>query len=246
MSHDEIPVLTAIRQELVDGISRSTSARQRRSGHLLWVGPHGAMRIMVVLAVVALVAAVAAFLAPSDPGPAAFALARLPDGRVHVTVAPDFDQAERLQRALRDAGVKVKVITITSHPMFVGTIEFPSHQLDPRGVRRGKGEFWLDPARFRGTVEMLVYVAADPGEEWQQAPSVFHPAEPLGGLPCAVDGPIDPAILERQARSVGLRHLRWRVEASDPTAREVPSRNRRNGPPVTSSPPCACHPPCWR
>jgi hypothetical protein len=217
----DIPVLIKIRQELVDGIARSARPDRRRwnplagGGRLRW-----ALAVFGV-ALVALGALVApSLLAPRRSGSSAFAVSVLPDGRVHVTVAPDFNEANRLQRELREAGVQVQVIRVTAHPMLVGRIEFPSHQLDPRGVERAKGEFWIDPTRFKGTVEVLIYVAPEPGEEWRQAPSVFHPDEPLGGLPCAHPGPMDTATLERFARQVGIIQFRWMVAVSDPTANE--------------------------
>lgn len=139
-------------------------------------------------------------------------------------------KVEQASRELREAGIKVKVIPITAHPLIVGTIEFPSHQLDPRGVERAKGEFWIDPAQFTGTVEVLIYVAPKPGEAWQQAPSVFHPDQPLGGLPCARPGPMGTATLEHFARQVGITQFRWLVTAGDPTAHEVRLEERSGRP----------------
>ena len=136
----DIPVLAAIRQELVDGIARSARPARRR-----WhpVAGHDLLRWVLAVLGVVLVALSVAFgpslLAPRGSGSSAFAVSVLPDGRIHVKVAPDFDQAALLQRELRDAGVKVEVIRITAHPQLVGMIEFPSHQLDPRGVERAKG-----------------------------------------------------------------------------------------------------------
>jgi hypothetical protein len=170
----------------------------------------------------------------------------LPSGRIHVKVAPDFDQATRLQRAPRDAGIKVKVIPITAHPQLVGTIEFPAHQLDPRGVERAKGEFWIDPAQFTGTVEVLIYVAPEPGEAWQQAPSVFHPDQPLGGLPCARPGPMDTATLEHFARQVAITQFRWLVTAATQRRARSASRSGSAGPTGKWRQPCCARPPCSR
>ena len=217
----DIPVLAGIRRELVASIARAARPRQRRWRPLASRGrPRWALAVLgVALAAFAVIVGLN-LLAPRESGSSAFAMSVLPDGRIHVKVASDFDQATRLQRELRDAGVKVQVIPITADPQLVGTIEFPAHQLDPRGVERAKGEFWIDPARFTGTVEVLIYVTPEPGEEWRQAPSVFHPGQPLGGLPCARPGPMDTATVERFARQVGITQFRWLVMASDPTARE--------------------------
>ena len=157
-----------------------------------------------------------AIVSPDGSGSSAFAVTVLDDGRIHVEVATDFDEGRRLQDELGKAGVKAEVITIESHPALVGIIEFPQHQLSPAGLERGDGEFWLDPSQFRGTVEVLIHSASDPGEEWTQAPSVFHPDEPLGGLPCALAGPMDSAVLERYARSAGINRFAWSVLEQDP------------------------------
>jgi len=166
---------------------------------------------------------VAVLLAPTivatnRSGSSAFALEVLSDGRIHVRVAADLDDGHRLQQELQGAGVKADIMAIESHPMLVGTIEFPQHQLPPEGVERGKGEFWIDPATFDGTIEILIHVAPDPGKDWIQAPSVFHPEEPLGGLPCAISGPIDTATLERRAQEVGITKFVWLVTEGDPGA----------------------------
>lgn len=163
-------------------------------------------------------AVVAAMVLPSVLAPhrsSAFALSQLADGRVHVTVAADFDQSTRLERALADSGVKVQIEHLRAHPRLVGTIELvPSgpggvSAAGSEGLEVGKGEFWINPSRFRGSVELLIYAAADRGQLWQAAPSVFHPDEPLGGLPCAVDGALDTAILEHYANQVGISRFEW-------------------------------------
>ena len=218
----DIPVLAGIRRELVDGITRAARPRQPRWRPLASRGlPRWALAVLGVALAVLAVSVGPSLLAPRESGSSAFAVSVLPNGRIHVKVAADFDQATRLQRELRDAGIRVRVVRVTAPPQLVGTIEFPAHQLDPRGVERAKGEFWIDPAQFTGTVEVLIYVAPRPGEAWQQAPSVFHPDQPLGGLLCARPARMDTATLEHFARQVGITQFRWLVTASDPTAREV-------------------------
>lgn len=148
--------------------------------HISW--PLRRLAIVVPIAVIVAVALIVgpAIVAPESSKSSAFAVTVLDDGRVHVKVASDFDEGTRLQDRLAEAGVKAEVIAVRSHPALVGTIEFPQHQLPAQGVERGEGEFWIDPARFEGTVEVLIHTATKPGEEWIQAPSVFHPDEPLG------------------------------------------------------------------
>jgi hypothetical protein len=128
-NHDrDIPVLAGIRRELVDGIARIARPGQPRWRRLAGRGlPRWALAAVGGALVVLAVIVSSSLLAPRESGSSTFAVSALPDGRIHVTVTPDFDQATRLQRALRDAGVKVKVIRVTADPQLVGTIEFPAH-----------------------------------------------------------------------------------------------------------------------
>jgi hypothetical protein len=201
---------------------RALESTPKRSWRDLSLPPRSLRRwaILVPVAAAVLVAVLGGptIVAPSDRGSSAYAVEVLGDGRIHVKVAADFDEGKRLERELRQAGVSIEVISVPSHPRLVGTIEFPQHQLAPKGIEAGHGEFWIDPARFTGTVEVLVNVAADPGEEWRQAPSVFHPDEPLGGLPCAISGALDTATLERYARGVGITKFSWWILEGDPKA----------------------------
>jgi hypothetical protein len=215
--HTEIPVLGALRDELVDGVRRSAERRSPnvRVRRVAAVGMAGA-------AVAASVSLVLAFGPTGTSGPppaAAFSLQVEEDGRIHVTMHQDFDQADRLADELRAAGVDVRVLPHPAHPVLVGTVEFPSHQLDDDGavgVEEGDREFWIDPRRFDGEIEMLVYVEPEPGEDWEQSLSVFHPDEPLGGLPCVLDGPLTTEELQARARSVGIDDFRWITWDSNP------------------------------
>lgn len=166
---------------------------------------------------------------PGSSGSAAYALDVLANGELHVVLAPDFDESARLRAELDDAGVRVQPMTITAAPALVGTIEIiplgeggrSAAASKPDGLELGDGEFWIDPKRYEGSVEMLVYVAPPPGEPWQQAPSVFHPDQPLGGLPCSLEGPLTAAVLEGAARQSGIERFTWLSESGDPTKEEV-------------------------
>ncbi|MBW3548680.1 MAG: hypothetical protein KY452_11170 [Actinobacteria bacterium] len=167
--------------------------------------------------------------APRSSDASTYSMETLPSGQIHVVLAPDFDEAERLRAELEDAGVTVQPGTIAAAPALVGAIEilplgthgWPGAASKPDGLEVGDGEFWIDPQRYQGSVELLVYVAPPPGEPWQQAPSVFHPEEPLGGLPCSLDGPLTTEPLEAAARQVGIEKFNWLAEAGDPTGDEV-------------------------
>lgn len=179
--------------------------------------------------VVLLAAGVVGIVVPGSSDASTYSMETLPSGRIHVVLAPDFDEAERLRDELENAGVTVQPVTITAAPVLVGAIEIlPLGQhgwsvtaSKPDGLEVGDGEFWIDPQRYDGSVELLAYVAPRPGEPWQQAPSVFHPDEPLGGLPCSLDGPLTTEALEAAARQVGIEKFTWLAQAGDPTGNEV-------------------------
>ncbi len=197
----------------------SASARERRRVLL----PTAALGVL--LAVAGIAVAGVAVVAPRSSEASTYATETLPSGRIHVVLAPDFDEAERLQAELANAGVEVRPVAITAAPALVGAIEIlplgedgPSLSAPkPDGLLLGDGEFWIDPQRYDGSVELLVYVAPAPGEPWQQAPSIFHPDQPLGGLPCALDGALTTAALEETARGAGIERFTWLVEGGDPT-----------------------------
>ncbi len=201
-----------------------------------------ARRRLVVPAAAALALLLAAgvigIAVPRSSDAATYSMETLPSGRIHVVLDPDFDEAERLRAELQDAGVTVHPVTITAAPALVGAIEIlplgqhsgPAAASKPEGLEVGDGEFWIDPQRYDGSVELLVYVAPPPGQPWQQAPSVFHPDQPLGGLPCSSDGPLTTGRLEAAARQVGIEKITWLVEAGDPTGEEVPLEERTQRP----------------
>lgn len=207
-----------------------------------------AWRFLVPAAALAVLAAVAgpSFVVPGSSGSTAFALETLPGGRIHVVLASDFDESERLEAELAAAGVDVQPVTITAAPALVGTIEIlplgtggqAVATSAPAGLELGDGEFWIDPERYDGSVEILVYVAPAPGERWQQAPSIFHPDQPLGGLTCSTSGSLTSATVEEVAGQVGIERITWMAEAGDPTGDEMrieASQRRPDGEVVAAS-----------
>ncbi len=193
------------------------------------IPPRRRLLVPAAAALVVLAAGVVGIVVPGSSHASTYSMETLPSGRIHVVLAPDFDEAERLRDELENAGVTVQPVTITAAPALVGAIEIlPLGQhgwsvtaSKPDGLEVGDGEFWIDPQRYEGSVELLVYVAPRPGEPWQQAPSVFHPDEPLGGLPCSLDGPLTTEALEAAARQVGIERFTWLAQAGDPTGNEV-------------------------
>lgn len=216
----DLPILSAIRDELVEGIARhehaSTPLDPRASVPGL-TRRRSWLAAAAIVAVISLAVLIVPTLVSDGPrGAAAFAVQEDGDGRIHVTVRSDFDQSERLAAELKARGVEVIMIDVPAHPTLVGTIEVPLHQLPPGGTEVGDGEFWIDPQQFDGEVEILVYRDPESGERWRQAPSVFHPDEPLGGLPCASEGPMDTQTLERAAVDKGLQ-VEWIVLTKHPS-----------------------------
>lgn len=201
----------------MDKEETALSPRARRA----WPTPPMPVWILVpvVLATVAIAVLVLALVAP-EPSKPTFAVSDLAGGRLHVTVAPSFDDVTGLQRALEKRGMEVEVVRVVAHPRLAGTVELLPLRADGQGLsgkkdgmEMGHGEFWVDLSRFKGRTEVVVYAEARrSGEEWQQAPSVFHPEEPLGGLPCALNGPLDSATLEQEARHAGIHQFKWLVQ----------------------------------
>lgn len=176
-------------------------------------------------ALVVLVVIVMIGLGATDP---AFAVEELDDGRVHVEIYPQFDQAEALRTELSAAGVDVEVVALRAHPAIDGVIEFVSHDQQAAGaVQPAKGELIIEPDALTGPIEMLIYSTPDPDLRlddsdtlWQASPSIFHPDEPLGGLNCAIEGPLSTGVLEEHATSVGITTIDWvSVDAPEATPR---------------------------
>jgi hypothetical protein len=227
--------LPGFEQRLLSELTHAVDERQREGaggGEPSGAHPSASMRerrrVLLPAAALAVLLAVGgvAVVAPRSSSASTYSMETLPSGRIHVVLAPDFDESERLRKALEDAGVEVHLATITAAPALVGAIEIlplaeDGHSVSvskPDGLQVGDGEFWIAPQRYDGLVELLVYVAPAPGEPWQQAPSVFHPDQPLGGLPCALDGAVTTATLEEAARGVGIERFTWLVQRGDPTA----------------------------
>ncbi|CAN5131453.1 hypothetical protein BH23ACT9_BH23ACT9_25870 [soil metagenome] len=242
MTTDSLPVLLRIREELVAAAARhqvpadaTVTGDTRPTVPVPLSNPvpsrpvtqrtgRGRPAWLAAAAVVGLIALgvliVPSLLPGGQAAPAAYAVQETADGRIHVRVDADFDQSERLRRELADRGVDVVVVDIASHPSLVGTVEFPSHQLPPDGTEIGEGEFWIDPAEFTGQVEMLVYRAVQPDERWSQSPSVFNPDEPLGGLPCLSEGPMEATVLQAAADELGLT-VEWQTLSGNPVTLDL-------------------------
>lgn len=191
--------LNEVRSNLVSGIARHNRRRSRRK--LAAFAPVAAIAIAIGLVV-----------AQGDPSPA-FALTELGDGTLRVEVFPEFDDVDDLQSSLQDAGLDAVVIQLRAHPSLEGVIEVSSHANEASGALEfDDGEFVIDVAEVEGEVEILIYSPADPGADYQVAPSVFAPDQALGGLHCAYpDQALSTAELEQRASDAGITKLTWTV-----------------------------------
>jgi hypothetical protein len=190
--------LLEVRNDLVAGIA--TSNRRRRSRR----------RLAAAIPAVAVAAGAALMVADRNDQPA-YALTQSADGTIRVEVYPGFDDVGSLEDDLAAAGLQTVVIHLKGHPSLDGVVEVSSHNNETSGaIEFDNGEFVIEPATVEGEIEILIYSAADEGENYQFAPSIFAPDQALGGLPCAhPDTPLTTAELERRANDVGITNIEW-------------------------------------
>lgn len=190
--------LTSIRDELVVAVSNNN--RRRRSRR----------RRAIVLPVVAVAAGASLIVANHGDNPA-YALTEVADGTIRVEIYPDFDDVKALESSLAAAGLDSVVVHLKGHPSLDGVIEVSSHNNESAGALEfDNDEFVINPAAVDGEIEILIYSAAEPGQNYQFAPSIFAPDQPLGGLPCThPDSPLTTAELEQRANDVGITDITW-------------------------------------
>lgn len=187
-----------MRDDLVAGIDNSN--RRRRSRR----------RIATAVPVLVAVAGASLILTNGESNPA-YALTETADGTIRVEIYPDFDDVGALEDSLAAAGLDSVVVHLKGHPSLDGLIEVSSHNNEGTGALEfDNGEFVIEPAAVEGEIEILIYSAAESGENYQFAPSIFAPDQLLGGLPCAYpDTPLTTAELERRANDVGINNIEW-------------------------------------
>lgn len=214
---------------LGSNISASAATRHRRSEAIAPVKPHAIRRRSLLLGAAAALISVAILVAPSalNRGTPAYAIHRLPDGKIEIDWSADDYRADAdaIARDLREYGMDVEIVTLPSSPSAVGfvTAVFEQNQPTdgpPAGLDINEGTaaglIWtIDPARFHGPVTLNVDVPADPGEPYLDSNSVFMSGEVLGGLQCALGEPIRATDVAAHLGALGLT-AEWYVV--DPTS----------------------------
>ena len=137
-------------------------------------------RVAAAVAAAAVAAAVLAIgpgaLAPPERAATAFAVERLPDGRIQVSTTEDFADPAGLERRLRELGVRVRVrAVVTPRPTEVGrvvTMPFPVDGTDDQHERLADAVSWdqagrtetIDFRKLPAGVELWVGVASCPDD----------------------------------------------------------------------------------
>jgi len=191
--------LDEIGADLIAGVGRHNKRRRR----------HLAMAAVPVLGILAGAAVV---VAGGDDTPA-YALTERPEGIIEVEIFPDFDDAEALASELTDAGLSVEVVHLRAHPSLDGVAEVVSHDNEGTEALEFAGsEFRIDVGEADGLIEILLYTAAEPGDDYQASPSLFAPGQPLAGMNCAYgDLPMPTEDLEDALKKAGYEDSEWTV-----------------------------------
>jgi hypothetical protein len=131
-------------------------------------------------------------------------LARSAGGPVQV-FGDDGAPRPDIVETLRAAGIDVTVDLVPASPSLVG-------QIDGVGVDEGPGlvinddwsQWTIDPAVFRGTVQLTGFRAPEPGEEIEVFGNAFAAGEPLAGVTCELEWPFTAEALAEAAATTGL------------------------------------------
>ncbi len=98
---------------------------------------------------------------------AAFAVERLPDGQIRMSLGSHFDDVEGLQRALRANGLDVDVVGYTDPGCEPGRLVSVAAEGTDITIFKnvGRGEFVVDPRALHGRVEIGVSIEGGSSEE---------------------------------------------------------------------------------
>lgn len=213
-----LSALTDVVRENNTDNSTPVAATSRASAH-----GRNPVRMGAVAAAVVAVIAVATVL----PGGTtrAYAVRQHPGGVLEVTWDDELDP-EALEATLRKHDIDVTVVTEVVSPSLVGKVTGmgPVRDQLQGAFRWGEqtSSFTIDPALFEGPFHILVSVAAKEGQDYAGAAEVFEQGEVLGGLQCAVDGPLRSEHVAEQLETMGLT-AEWQVVGQENFKDGVPA-----------------------
>jgi hypothetical protein len=210
------PLLDLVHEQRRDAVLRPAAAVPLRSGRR-----RRSLRAGVGVAGAVVLALVAVVVPAQRGGSEAFAVTRLPDGRIEISVQEDFDDAAALEAEVLAAGVAVEVEQVPASPSMVGKVA-QAEFLDPATGQFGEAglftqnasfapfeeELIVDPSTVSDVLHLQVGVAAAPGEPYAERArgSVFAPGEVLDGLHCVLgDGPHTVGELAPYLEGLGVR-----------------------------------------
>jgi hypothetical protein len=165
-----------------------------------------------LLAVAAALVALGVAIGSSSVGhPArAYAVSQGADGLIHVNVLAGFRDGEALARDLRSRGIRTRVVKAPAAPSQVGKVmlsaEGPSAGIKTAAPDGEIGVFdWtIDPALFKDTMTITIYVEPKAGQRIERNVDLFGPGEKLAGLQCALGEPVRATDVARYLGRVGL------------------------------------------
>lgn len=226
---------SALLRELTTVVERrAIGVTEGRGAAVALPGRRGLARLSAAVAGVAVLAIGASVLLTARSDSRAFAVTRLPDGRIEISVDEDFDDAVALEAELLAAGIEVEVEEIPASPSMVGRVieadltdpverdelmsvtgqdatRFIPSEVIVNGLPMYR-TMTIDPKTLRGVLRLQVGVRAAPGElyHWRAVGSVYAPGEVLDGLHCVLgDETVTVAMLAPHLEPLGSRIVWW-------------------------------------
>jgi hypothetical protein len=195
------------------------------------------VRLLVAASAVAVLALVISIVisttgGSSGHGPAAFAFASLPDGKVSVRVVNSDVSADQMTRQLQDAGLNITINAVPANAQLVGrwlaiesSEDVPAETLDDLVDQTvGKIAALEVTKTFPGHVTLTVGRAPRRGEELQVV-GIANAAAPGGALYCQKLSGTDAAVAGAKLVAAGYT-VRFRPTASSRTVTEAPARTK--------------------
>lgn len=218
-------------QELTSVVEGRATALTPRQAVTAVPGRRGLARLSAAVAGIAVLSIAASVALVGRSAPQAFAVTRLPDGRIEISVQEDFDDAAALEAELLAAGIEVEVEEVPASPSMVGKVA-DAYFLDPEtgyggetGVfsqNAGNAVFEeslvVDPAATDDILHLAVGVATPPEQFYGYggAASPFAPGEALDGLHCVLgEEPHTVGELAPHLERLGLR-VDWHSRLTEP------------------------------